>query len=56
MLGYLEEIQRKHGLFVAEQRSFTLPGTEGAKTIAAIMDALPREAAGPRSASSRSRR
>ncbi len=37
VIDYLEEIQRAHGLFVAEQRSFTFPGTEGAATIARIM-------------------
>jgi phosphomannomutase len=38
VLGYLEEIQRRHGLFVARQVNFTFPGTEGAKAISAIMD------------------
>jgi phosphomannomutase len=36
--GYLEEIQRRHGLFLSAQKSVTIPGTEGATTIAAIMD------------------
>jgi phosphomannomutase len=36
--GYLEEIQRGHGLFLSAQRSVTIPGAEGAATIAAIMD------------------
>jgi phosphomannomutase len=35
---YLEEIQRAHGLFVATQKNFTLPGAAGAATIAKIMD------------------
>ncbi|MHB8797709.1 MAG: phospho-sugar mutase [Thermoanaerobaculia bacterium] len=35
---YLEEIQRAHGLFLSAQRSVTIPGAEGADTIAAIMD------------------
>lgn len=38
VLGYLEEIQRKHGLFVGAQRNFTFKGAEGAQTIARIMD------------------
>ncbi|HLL52915.1 MAG TPA: phospho-sugar mutase [Myxococcaceae bacterium] len=38
VLGYLEEIQRRHGLFVADQRNFTFKGTEGAVTISRIMD------------------
>jgi len=37
VLGYLEEIQRAHGLFVAGQRNFTFPGTEGAAVIRKIM-------------------
>ncbi len=42
VLGYLEEIQRKHGLFVGAQRNFTFPGAEGAQTIARIMDGFRR--------------
>ncbi|MDQ3263283.1 MAG: phospho-sugar mutase [Myxococcota bacterium] len=38
VLGYLEEIQRQHGLFVGKQHNITLPGTEGAATIRAIME------------------
>ncbi len=38
VLDYLDEIQRHHGLFVAEQKSFTFPGSEGAALIASIMD------------------
>jgi phosphomannomutase len=37
VLDYLEEVQRRHGLFVAAQRSFAFPGAEGAQTIARIM-------------------
>jgi phosphomannomutase len=36
--GYLEEIQRRHGLFVASQRNFTFPGAEGVAVIARIME------------------
>jgi phosphomannomutase len=36
--GYLEELQRAHGLFLSAQRSVTIPGAEGAATIAAIVD------------------
>ncbi len=35
---YLEEIERRFGLYVSEQRSFSFAGPEGAATIAAIMD------------------
>jgi phosphomannomutase len=38
VLGYLEEIQRRHGLFVGAQRNFTFKGAEGAQTISRIMD------------------
>ena len=37
LLGYLEEIQREHGLFVASQFNATLPGTSGAAQIKAVM-------------------
>jgi len=37
-LGYLEEIQRQHGLFVAKQHNLTFKGAEGAATIRGIMD------------------
>jgi phosphomannomutase len=40
LLGYLEEIQREFGLFVAKQANFTLPGTEGAQAIRALMQAF----------------
>lgn len=40
VLGYLEEIQRSHGLYVGAQRNVTLPGAAGAQTIRAIMDAF----------------
>lgn len=35
---FLEETQREHGLFLSAQKSVTIPGAEGAATIAAIMD------------------
>ncbi|XXF76574.1 phospho-sugar mutase [Myxococcaceae bacterium GXIMD 01537] len=38
VLGYLEEIQRAHGLFLGTQKNFTLPGAEGAQSIQRIMD------------------
>lgn len=40
LLGYLEEVQRAHGLFVAAQANFTLPGASGAAAIAAVMKAF----------------
>jgi phosphomannomutase len=43
VLGYLEEIQRRHGLFVGAQRNFTFKGTQGAQTISKIMEGF-REA------------
>jgi phosphomannomutase len=36
--GYLEEIQRRHGLYLAGQRSFTFPGAEAPLIIRRIMD------------------
>ncbi len=36
--GYLEEIQRRHGLYLAGQRSFAFPGAEGLLAIRRIMD------------------
>jgi phosphomannomutase len=41
--GYLEEIQREFGVYVSKQRSFTLPGTTGAETIARVMEAFRKE-------------
>jgi phosphomannomutase len=38
VLGYLEEIQRAHGLYVATQANFTFPGAQGAKVISGIME------------------
>lgn len=38
LLGYLEEVQREHGLFVASQFNATLAGTSGAATIRAVME------------------
>ena len=40
LLGYLEEVQREHGLFVASQFNATLTGTTGAATIRAVMEAF----------------
>ena len=37
LLGYLEEVQRAHGLFVARQANFTFPGSSGVATIAQVM-------------------
>jgi phosphomannomutase len=34
---YLEEIQRRHGLYAAKQKSFTLPGLDGAAQIAQVL-------------------
>lgn len=41
-VGYLEEIHRRHGLYVAKQANFTFPGAEGAEVIARIMDGFRR--------------
>jgi phosphomannomutase len=38
VFGYLEEIQRCHGLFLAAQRNHTFPGLSGAGTISGIME------------------
>jgi phosphomannomutase len=38
VLGYLEEIQRRHGLFAGAQRNFTFKGSQGAQTISNIME------------------
>ncbi|WP_434382601.1 phospho-sugar mutase [Melittangium boletus] len=43
VLGYLEDIQRRFGLYVSGQRNFTFPGAEGVQTMARIMASL-REA------------
>lgn len=40
LFGYLEDIQREHGLFVARQASFTLPGASGAQVISEVMTAF----------------
>jgi phosphomannomutase len=42
LLGYLEEIQREHGLYLGAQRNFTLPGAEGQAAIAAILESFRR--------------
>ncbi len=39
---YLEEIQRRFGLYVSLQRSFTFPGPESAQAISAVMEAFRR--------------
>lgn len=36
--GYLEEVQRRFGLFVAKQANFTFPGAQGAQVISTIME------------------
>lgn len=38
VLQQLEHVQREHGLFVSEQKSFTLPGADGAAAIARVME------------------
>ncbi len=40
LLGYLEEVQRAHGLFVAKQYNATLPGATGAAAIRSVMEAF----------------
>lgn len=40
LFGYLEEVQRAHGLFVAKQFNATLPGASGAAAIKSVMDAF----------------
>jgi phosphomannomutase len=40
LLGYLEEVQREHGLFVARQYNATLPGASGASIIQGVMAAF----------------
>ncbi len=40
LLTYLEQVQREHGLFVAKQYNATLPGSTGAATIRAVMNAF----------------
>jgi phosphomannomutase len=40
LLGYLEEVQREHGLFVASQFNATLAGTSGAAIIKSVMEAF----------------
>ncbi len=38
--GYLEEVQREHGLFLGSQFNATLPGTSGAALIRSLMEAF----------------
>lgn len=40
LVGYLEEIQRAHGLYVARQLNTTLPGATGAAAIRQVMEAF----------------
>jgi phosphomannomutase len=40
VMEYLHEIFRRFGLYVSSQKSITLPGSEGSRAIAAIMDAF----------------
>ncbi len=40
LLGYLEDIQRAHGLYVGKQFNATLPGASGAKKIGELMQAF----------------
>jgi phosphomannomutase len=40
LLTYLEQVQREHGLFVAKQYNATLPGSTGAATIRAVLQAF----------------
>lgn len=40
LLGYLEQMIRRFGLYVTRQHSLTLPGQEGAAQIRAIMEAF----------------
>lgn len=42
VLDYLEEIQRAHGLFLADQRSFVFPGSDGARAMAQVMEGFRR--------------
>lgn len=38
LLGYLEEVQREHGLYVAKQYNATLPGASGLANIRSVID------------------
>jgi phosphomannomutase len=44
LYGYLEEVQRAHGLFVARQANFTLPGSAGQALIGKVMAAFREQA------------
>jgi phosphomannomutase len=46
LVDYLEDIERRHGLYVASQKSFTFPGAAGARTMATLMETLRREPPG----------
>jgi len=43
LFGYLEEVQRAHGLFLAKQANFTFPGTSGAAIIRGIMEGFRKQ-------------
>jgi phosphomannomutase len=40
LFGYLEQVQREHGLYVSRQFNATLPGSTGAATIRALMESF----------------
>ncbi len=44
LFGYLEEVQRRHGLFLARQANFTFPGATGAAVIKGIMAGFRKDA------------
>jgi phosphomannomutase len=44
LFGYLEEVQRKSGLFLARQASFTFPGASGAQLIKGVMAGFRKDA------------
>ena len=57
VLGYLEEIYRRFGVYASAQRSVTLPGSEGLAAIRAVMEsfrAAPPDALGPWKVAARS--
>ena len=56
LLGYLEEVQREHGLFVASQFNATLPGTSGARHHSRGDGGLPQQAHLEHRRAARSRR
>jgi phosphomannomutase len=51
VLSYLEQIQRRHGLYLSAQRSFSLPGLSGAEQIRGVLEGFrsrPPESVGER--------